>query len=237
MGDRSHICVPLFAGDEPVGALSVMSTSEEERLNEEDRQTLELLAGVLSEGVSRAAEFEAKRRQVDALARFEAIYHGAITGVMTLSNDGQIVDANPAMCALLGLENSEQVRTHIAEYLDPEEHERVTVACDELFAGESNSLRIETRLNRRDGSVVWVSASFSIVREPDGRPVVRHRDGSGRHRAQGRRRTRCCASRRSTSTRRSTTASPASPTAPCSATGSSRRSRSPSARAARWRWR
>ena len=60
MGDRSHICVPLFAGDRPVGALSVMSTSEEERLGEEDRQTLELLAGVLSEGVSRAAEFEAR---------------------------------------------------------------------------------------------------------------------------------------------------------------------------------
>ena len=104
MGDRSHICVPLFAGERPVGALSVMSTCEIERLNEEDRQTLELLAGVLSEGVSRAAEFEAKRRQVDALARFEAIYHGAITGVMTLSDDGQIVDANPAMCDMLGLE-------------------------------------------------------------------------------------------------------------------------------------
>ena len=28
MGDRSHICVPLFAGERPVGALSVMSTSE-----------------------------------------------------------------------------------------------------------------------------------------------------------------------------------------------------------------
>jgi diguanylate cyclase (GGDEF)-like protein/PAS domain S-box-containing protein len=169
MGDRSHICVPLFAGDQPVGALSVMSTSETERLNEEDRQTLELLAGVLSEGVSRAAEFEAKRRQVDALARFEAIYHGALTGVMVLSDDGQIADANPAMCAMLGLGNSEQVRTHIAEYLDPEEHERVSVAVEELFAGESNSLRIETRLNRKDGSVLWVSASFSIVREPDGR--------------------------------------------------------------------
>ncbi|HTP21051.1 MAG TPA: EAL domain-containing protein [Solirubrobacteraceae bacterium] len=170
MGDRSHICVPLFAGERPVGALSVMSTSEDVRLGEEDRQILELLAGVLSEGVSRAAEFEAKRRQLDALARFEAIYHGAITGVMTLSDDGQIVDANPAMCAMLGLQNAEQVRTHIAEYLDPEEHERVSVAVAELFAGESNSLRIDTRLNRRDGSVVWVGASFSIVREPDGRP-------------------------------------------------------------------
>jgi len=187
MGDRSHICVPLFAGEQPVGALSVMSTSETERLNEEDRQILELLAGVLSEGVSRAAEFEAKRRQVDALARFEAIYHGAITGVMTLSDDGQIVDANPAMCAMLGLENAEEVRTHIAEYLDPEEHHRVTVAVEELFVGESNSLRLETRLNRKDGSVLWVSASFSIVREPDGRAsfgIVMVQDDTERKAAQ-----------------------------------------------------
>jgi diguanylate cyclase len=187
MGDRSHICVPLFAGERPVGALSVMSTSEDERLGEEDRQTLELLAGVLSEGVSRAAEFEAKRRQVDALARFEAIYHGALTGVMVLSDGGQIVDANPAMLKLLGLGTPEEVRTHIAEYLDPDEHERVSVAVAELFSGNSNSLRIDTRLNRRDGSVVWVSASFSLVREPDGRPsfgIVMVQDDTERKAAQ-----------------------------------------------------
>ncbi|MGH2883355.1 MAG: PAS domain S-box protein, partial [Solirubrobacteraceae bacterium] len=46
VGDRSHICVPLFVGDRPFGAVSVMSTSEEERLGVEDLQTLELLAGV-----------------------------------------------------------------------------------------------------------------------------------------------------------------------------------------------
>ena len=163
------------------------STSENERLAEEDRQTLELLAGVLSEGISRAAEFEANRRQVDALARFEAIYHGAITGVMTLSDDGQIADVNPAMCDMLGLENAEQVRTHIAEYLDPEEHERVSFAVEELFAGESNSLRIETRLNRTDGSVVWVSASFSVVCEPNGHPsfgIVMVQDDTERKAAQ-----------------------------------------------------
>ena len=214
-----------------------MSTSEDERLGEEDRQTLELLAGVLSEGVSRAAEFEAKRRQVDALARFEAIYHGALTGVMVLSDDGQIVDANPAMLELLGLGTSEEVRTHIAEYLDPDEHERVSVAVAELFAGNSNSLRIDTRLNRRDGSVVWVSASFSIVREPDGRPsfgIVMVQDDTERKAAAGRAAAPVGDQRAPGAPRRR---SPASPTARCSATGSSRRSRSPTARAARWRWR
>jgi diguanylate cyclase len=187
VGDRSHICVPLFAGERPVGAMSVMSTSEEERLNEEDRQTLELLAGVLSEGVSRAAEFEAKRRQVDALARFEAIYRGALTGVMVLSNDGQIVDANPAMVELLGFDNASQVRADIAELLDPDEHERVAAAVKGVFSGDASSLRLDTRLNRRDGTVVSVSASVSVVREPDGRPrfgIVMVQDESERKAAE-----------------------------------------------------
>jgi diguanylate cyclase (GGDEF)-like protein/PAS domain S-box-containing protein len=170
VGDRSHICVPLFAGDRPVGAVSVMSTSEVERLGEEDRQTLELLAGVLSEGVSRAAESEAKREQLDALARFEAIYNGAVTGVMVMSAEGHIVDANPAMVHMLGVERADQVRGHIMEGLEPEERARWAAEIRELFAGDASSLRIDTRLRRTGGATLWISASLSIVRESDGRP-------------------------------------------------------------------
>jgi diguanylate cyclase len=187
MGDRSHICVPLFAGEEPIGAVSVMSTSEEERLNEEDRQTLELLAGVLSEGVSRAAELEARRRQLDASARFEAIYSGALTGVMVMSGEGHIVDANPAMVRMLGLTGPEQVRAHIIEHLDPEERQRVGGAVRELFAGDESSLRLDTRLLRGNGEQIWISASLSIVRELDGRPsfgIVMVQDDSERKAAE-----------------------------------------------------
>jgi diguanylate cyclase len=170
MGDRSHICVPLFSGERPVGALSLMSTSVQERLGEEDRQTLELLAGVLSEGVSRAAEFEARRRQVEAVARFEAIYSGALTGVMVMSADGHIVDANPTMVRMLGLERADQVPAHLSQHLDPEERDQVIASVRDLFAGDSSSLRIDTRLRRVDGAPIWISVSLSIVRDSDGRP-------------------------------------------------------------------
>jgi diguanylate cyclase len=170
VGDRSHICVPLFAGDRPVGALSVMSTSEEERLGEEDRQTLELLAGVLSEGVSRAAEFEARRRQAEAVARFDAIYNGAVTGVIVMSADGHIVDANPTMVRMLGLERAEQVPSHLSKHLDPEARDSVIASVRELFAGDGTSLRMDTRLQRADGTPLWITSSLSIVRGSDGRP-------------------------------------------------------------------
>ena len=170
VGDRSHICVPLFSGERPVGAVSVMSTSEVERLNEEDRQTLELLAGVLSEGVSRAAESEAKRKQLDALARFEAIYDGALSGVLLISSDGMVIDANPAMVELLGVESADQIERQFAHYLHPEDRETVIAKVRELLASDSNSLHQQHRLVRADEQVIWVSASLSIVRDLDGQP-------------------------------------------------------------------
>jgi GAF domain-containing protein len=102
IGDTSHICVPLFQGEVPVAVLQVISASETERLKEEDRRTLELLAVGLSAAVSRAAEFRAKREQVDALARFEAVFASALTGMMVLSLDGHVLGVNPALQELLG---------------------------------------------------------------------------------------------------------------------------------------
>ena len=96
MGDLSLICVPLFQSGQAVAAINVLSTSEE-RLGEQDRQMLELVAVVLAAAISRAAEYEAKREQLEALARFEATFEGALTGMILTDLDGRISEANPAI--------------------------------------------------------------------------------------------------------------------------------------------
>jgi diguanylate cyclase (GGDEF)-like protein/PAS domain S-box-containing protein len=82
IGDRSLICVPLFSGDDPVAALNVFGCDPKRRLGEEERQTLELLAVALSAAVSRAAEFEAKRRLIaqSELNEYQALHDG-LTGL------------------------------------------------------------------------------------------------------------------------------------------------------------
>jgi diguanylate cyclase (GGDEF)-like protein/PAS domain S-box-containing protein len=82
IGDRSLICVPLFSGDQPVAALNVFGCDPDRRLGEEERQTLELLAGALSSAVSRAAEFDAKRRLIaqSELNEYQALHDG-LTGL------------------------------------------------------------------------------------------------------------------------------------------------------------
>ena len=53
-GDKSLICVPLFQGEQVIGALNVLSASEA-RLTERDRQTMEMVSVILSAAVSYAA--------------------------------------------------------------------------------------------------------------------------------------------------------------------------------------
>jgi diguanylate cyclase (GGDEF)-like protein/PAS domain S-box-containing protein len=166
--DRSHICVPLFNGDEPVAALSVIGRSETRRLGERERQTLELLAVVLAAAVSRAAEFEARRQQVDALARFEATYASAITGMMLLGLDGTILDANPAMHDLLDIEPGALTGEPATVMIHPDDERQVRKAFFTVIHEDGDRLRHEHRVIRADGAVVWVDASVSLVRDAEG---------------------------------------------------------------------
>jgi GAF domain-containing protein len=102
IGDESLICVPLFQGGEVVGTLNVMSRSKTNRLNEDQRQTLEILSVVLSAAVARVAEFEARRGQAEALARFRTLFQGISIGILRLDRDGRVVEANPAHERMLG---------------------------------------------------------------------------------------------------------------------------------------
>ena len=74
-GVRSIIAVPLLHGGEAVGLL-LLYGDKAGAFSERDVTMMELLSVVLSGAMAHAAEFEAKRDQVEALARFEATFAG-----------------------------------------------------------------------------------------------------------------------------------------------------------------
>jgi diguanylate cyclase (GGDEF)-like protein/PAS domain S-box-containing protein len=170
--DRSHICVPLFQGDRPVGALNVMTTSDGPRLGEDDRRTLELLAVVLGSALSRAAEFEAKRRQVETLARFEATYTSSLAGIMTLDMEGRIVDANPALQDLMGYRAEEFAGTRAIDYVHPDDREQLLSVYRHRVRAESGPSTLEHRILRKGGGAIWVNSSVSVIRDSDDEPAM-----------------------------------------------------------------
>ena len=166
----SHVCVPLLQGDRAVGSLTVTSVSDEQRLTEGDRQTMELLAVVLSSAVSRAAEFEAKRQQVEALARFETTYQGAPIGIAMIDLRGRPLESNPALQEILGYSAEELAKMHVVDAMHPDDQTAVGRLFRELVAGDRDAYRVEERFVRKDGETVWANVSASLVRDPDGEP-------------------------------------------------------------------
>ena len=166
-GVRSIIAVPLLHAGEPIGLLLLYGT-EPAAFGERDVTMMELLSVVLSAAMAHAEEFEAKRDQVAALARFEATFAGALTGMLLMDLDGRIMDSNPAIQKLLGQTAGELEGQLASGFVHPEDRPEARAAYERMIADDGSSLRLQHRFVRRDGEVLWVDAAASLVRDSDG---------------------------------------------------------------------
>lgn len=168
-GIRSMIIVPLRHGSNAVGQLQVHS-EQPDAFTQDDVTVLELLSVALSAALSHAAEFEAKREQVDALARFETVYAGAPIGIALVSTDGQIVESNPAFEDMLGYPSDELAGTGLRDHTHPEDLDESAKHFAAMMAGEQDFYRQEQRFYRKDGDIVWGQVATALQRDADGEP-------------------------------------------------------------------
>ena len=90
-------------------------------------------------------------------------------GVYRSTPDGRIVDANPALVALLGYPDSASLLSTSAGdlYADPAERERILAQAD-----REGALRgVETQVRRRDGGTIWVRLNTFLARDARGLPL------------------------------------------------------------------
>ena len=165
-GVRSIIAVPLLHAGESIGLLLLYGT-EPGAFSERDVTMMELLSVVLSAAMAHAEEFEAKRDQVAALARFEATFAGALIGMLLTDLDGRILDSNPAIQKLLDRTANELEGQLASGFVHPEDRPEARSAFLKMIADEGSTLRLQHRFVRRDGEVLWVDATASLVRDSD----------------------------------------------------------------------
>ncbi|MDX6517011.1 MAG: hypothetical protein QOH73_2677 [Gaiellaceae bacterium] len=170
-GTRSMVVVPLRHAGQTVGLIQVMS-DKPDCFQIEDLNTLELLSVVLSSAMSHASEFEAKRAQVEALARFEAMVTAAVIGIAVVDRNGRVVETNPALSEILGYGPEELLGRSLNDHAHPGDITTEAVAFDELMHGERDAYRLEKRYYAKSGDLVWAYVAVSPVPDADGNPHV-----------------------------------------------------------------
>ena len=118
-------------------------------------------------------EIDQRHRAQAAEQRFRSTFEQAAVGIAHVTLDGDWIRHNRRLAEIAGYDDAELVAVPIVEILHPDERRPVARALRRLVAGENQVVAAERRIRHRDGSVVWVAITASLVRDtPESDPYV-----------------------------------------------------------------
>jgi PAS domain S-box-containing protein len=106
----------------------------------------------------------------DSEALFEATFNEAGVGIAHAATDGRLLRMNPRFCQILGYTREELAHRRLQDVSDPRDVASDVVALREILGGRAEPFRGETRCRHKDGRVVWVNITVSLLRSAAGEP-------------------------------------------------------------------
>lgn len=160
------ISLPMLAGGKLVGVLNVNDTHRRRPFTFGQVKALSIFANVAAvalEGVSQYAKVQ------QAEAKYRSIFENAVEGIFQATPDGRYITANPSLARILGYVSPEELIASVTDiacqiYVAPTRRAEFTRLIQEHGAVTG----FESRLYRKDASVIWVSESARAVRDDNG---------------------------------------------------------------------
>lgn len=112
---------------------------------------------------------EARSRENEE--RFRNAFDNAGIGMALVGLDGAWLKVNAAGCAIIGYDEATLMKKTFQDITHPEDLETDLGHVQALLAGRTNHYQMEKRYFHRDGRVVWVRLTVSLVRNLAGAPV------------------------------------------------------------------
>ena len=106
----------------------------------------------------------------DSEARFRAIFENAGVGIARVAPDGRWLEVNQRLCDIVGYDREELLTKRFGDITHPDDLEHDLGTMRRMLAGQVETYLREKRYYRKDGSVVWVNLTVSLVRKADGAP-------------------------------------------------------------------
>ncbi|HIK56167.1 MAG TPA: PAS domain S-box protein [Synechococcales cyanobacterium M55_K2018_004] len=138
-------------------------------------------------------------------AKFRSAFHNTAVGMALVSLQGQILDANAALCRILGYSKIELLSLSFQDLYCPEERESFLALRDRTIAGDMSWFQLEKRCCHKNGATIWGQLIVSLVRDDQQQPlyfVVQLQDITPRKQVEAERRTTEAALNRSEATNR-----------------------------------
>ena len=141
----------------------------------------------LREKEEAVARRKAEADLISSVTKFQATFENAAVGIAHVSLEGRWILVNHKLTEILGYSEGELRETDFASITYPDDLEPDLANTRRLLDGKIPSYMMDKRYIRKDGRVVWVSLSVSLIRREDGSPeyfIAIVQDISGRKEAE-----------------------------------------------------
>jgi PAS domain S-box-containing protein len=131
--------------------------------------------GALREWVGICTDITERRQLEERLReseqRFRSLFELAAAGMAQVGLSGQWLLINQKLCDIVGYTHEELLGRTFQHITYPADLERDLVQMRRLLEGEIQTYSLEKRYIRKDGSLVWINLTVSLVRDSSGKPA------------------------------------------------------------------
>jgi diguanylate cyclase (GGDEF)-like protein/PAS domain S-box-containing protein len=118
----------------------------------------------------------ARRRQPEtgfdeSAQRLRAVFEQAAVGIVCVGLDNRYLQVNRKFCEMVGYCAAELIGEPATKVSHPDERNWGGALRERLLRGEIGSFSQEKRYVRKDGAIIWVNRTESLVRDEAGRPL------------------------------------------------------------------
>ncbi len=180
-GSRSILCLPLMKQGQLIGVLYLENHLASHVFTPARTAVLKLLASQAAISLENARLYAQLREENGERARAEdelrksegrwrAMFESSALGIALTGLDGRFVDANPAYLRMVGYSQAELRDLSFRMITHDDDRERNLAIFTEVLEGKRKSFELEKRYRRKDGEVIWVNLSGSLVPGTEGVP-------------------------------------------------------------------
>jgi len=163
----SLLLIPSSSQGKIRGVLGLASQTRNHHWSGDVVYPLECIANVISAIMDRRLTQELMEETEE---RFRCLYEQASIGIAIKTDQGRIVHANPALCAMIGYDEAELLKKGSISH--PADQENEKVLFNELRERSRANYRLEKRFFRKDGSLMWGEVTTSLLQRARGAPLI-----------------------------------------------------------------
>ncbi|NMB87725.1 MAG: PAS domain S-box protein, partial [Chloroflexi bacterium] len=117
------------------------------------------------------ARVENERKLIENEQQLRATFEQAAIGIAHQSLQGQWLRVNPGFCGITGYTSDELLTKIAREISHPDDVRRDDELKEQLLRREIPTYSLEKRFIKKDGTIIWVNQTISLVLDRHGEPL------------------------------------------------------------------